>query len=125
MFLTDALARPDFFQDTVLAEEVLRLGFRLLGVVHLLFTVDQATEVRFFAAEALVKRASVVRKLLRLAKVGVALSCEALVAEDSLLPRIFHSLGLDLPFVADHGSQNFSDGTGQASGLDVLFAAGA
>ena len=123
MFLTDALARADFLQDAVLAEQVLGLGLRLLSVVHLLLTIDQATEVRFLAAVALVKRASVVCKLLRLAKVSVTFSCEALVAKDALLPRIFHRLGLDLPFVANHGSQNFSDGSGEASWLYVLLAA--
>ena len=55
MSLTDILAGPDFFQNTVLAKEILRLGLRLLSVVHLLLTVDQTTEVRLLATVAFVK----------------------------------------------------------------------
>ena len=125
MSLTDILAGPDFFQNTVLTKQILRLGLRLLGVVHLLLTVDQAPEVRLLAPVAFVKRAPVICILLRLAKVGVALICEALVTEDALVTCMYHCLGLNLLFVADEGPENFRDRLRQASGLDVLLAAGA
>ena len=63
--------------------------------------------------------------LLWFAKVGVALICEALVIEDTLVSCMYHSLGLNFLLVADEGSKNFGDGLRQASGLDVLLAAGA
>ena len=125
MSLTDILAGPDLFENTVLAKEILRLGLRLLSVVHLLLTVDQTTEVRLLATVAFIKGASVICILLWFAKVGVALICEAFVIEDALITSMNHSLGLNFRLVADEGSKNFGDGLRQARGLDVLLAAGA
>ena len=49
VLFTDILASSDLFQDAVLASQVLRLRLVGLIIVHLLFTVDQTTEVWLFA----------------------------------------------------------------------------
>ena len=65
------LSCTDLLQKTALAQKILFFGFLLLGVGHLLLTVNQATKVGLLAGMALVERASVIRKFLWSAKVGI------------------------------------------------------
>ena len=79
MLITNCFSNTDFFQNTVLAEKI--LGFRLvpLSIVHLLFTVDETTEVRLLAVVALVEGAAMVGKLLRFLIVEVMLVKNTLI----------------------------------------------
>lgn len=54
MLFTVSLASTELLKEAVLADEVFLLGLVLFHVHHLLFAVDQATEVGLLAGVALV-----------------------------------------------------------------------
>ena len=71
MLLAFSRTGTDLAQEAVLAEKILLFRVLLLSISHLLLTVNQTSKVRLLALEALVERASVVRKLLWAAEIRI------------------------------------------------------
>ena len=123
VFIANFFTGTYLLKNAILAQEILGLGLTLLNSVHLLFAVDEATEVRLLAPMALIEGASVVRELLRLTEVNVLTVGKALVTENSLLLGINQGFLLDHPLETKEGSQLGSDGLRQSLQLDLLLAA--
>ena len=85
MLFTVSLASTELLKEAVLADEVFLLGLVLFHVHHLLFAVDQATEVGLLAGVALVDRAAFVGVSLRLVVVVRAGGCNLFVHKDALI----------------------------------------
>ena len=84
-----------------MAEKVLFLGLLLFGVGHLLFAVDETTEVRLLAVVALVEGAPMVRILLRPSEIDVRRVAKALILEQALLLGVLERLLFHLLFEAE------------------------
>ena len=72
VFRTRCSASTNFFQQTVLAQQVLLLRLLLLCVCHLLLAIYQATEVGLLAAVALVEGTPVICELLGPSEVRIS-----------------------------------------------------
>ena len=81
-----ALSHADthLLEQALLAEEILFVSLVSLISLHLLLTVDKTAEVRLLAAEALIERATVHGKLLRLVVVVVQFIFQSLITEQAL-----------------------------------------
>ena len=121
----NCLTRADLLQDAVLAEKILGLRLVPLDVVHLLLAVDEAAEVRLLAIVALVERAAMVGKFLRLLVVYVVNVAQALILENSLLLSMDHCMRLNLLLETEEGSELRLNRLRESLHLNFLLAAGA
>lgn len=97
VFLAAGLSHTDLFEQTVLAEEILRLVLLFIFInKHLLFAIYKSAKVGLFALIALIKRAFMIRELLRFIEVSVANSFKSFIFEDPLSLRVKQGFGLDL-----------------------------
>jgi hypothetical protein len=123
VLLAGSLTGSNILEDAVLAEKFFLCRLALLS--HLLLTIDKATEVRLLATVALVEGAAAVGEFLRLAVIDVILSCEPLIAEETLPLGVRERLLLNALFEREERTELTSNGLGQAQNVDLLFAAGA
>lgn len=125
MSLTDVLASTDLLQDTILAEQILRLGLRLLILLlHFLLTVDKPSKVRLFAPVALIEGAPVVRILLHSAKIEVTFRRQTLIVENALFVSMSQSLCFNFLLETYEGSELGRDRRRKTPHCDGLLAAG-
>ena len=111
VLLTLGGASANLAQEAALAEQVLGFGVLVsLCVGHILLAVDEPTEVRLSALEALVEGASVHRELLRLAEVSISWRGESLIIQETLFLSVVQSLKLDSFFEVEQRAQFLSDG---------------
>ena len=104
MLFALSLTGANRLKKAFLAEKILLLGLLLLGVSHLLLTVDEATEVWLLAVVALVERTPVVRVFLRLPEVGIRFVAKTFVLKKALLLGVLERLFLNFLF---HGEEWF------------------
>ena len=123
--ITDCLTGADRLKDTILADKILRLGLIPLGIVHLLFAVDQASEIGLLAVVALVEGATMVGKFLRLLVIYVVNVVQASIVENSLVFSMNQCLRLNSLFEPEKRSELGSDWLRDSLKLNFLLAAGA
>ena len=123
--ITDCLTSADRLKDTILADKILGLGLVPLGIVHLLFAVNQASEIGLLAVVALVEGATMVGKFLRLLVIYVVNVVQASIVENSLVFSMSQCLRLNSLFEPEKRSELGSNWLRDSLKLNFLLAAGA
>ena len=101
MNFAGCLTSTDLLEKAFLAQEILFLSLFRLGISHLLLAIDEATEVRHFAAVALVYGATLVGESLSLSIVVSVIFDDTGVLKDALLLSILECKLLALLLEAD------------------------
>ena len=123
--LTRCLTSTDLLEKAILAEKIFFLGLALLSVGHLLFTVDETSEVRLLATVALIEGSAVVCKLLGLAVINVTLSDKSFIVEDSLAFSVLECFPLNMLFKGNERTELAGNRLGYTRNVNLLLTAGA